>query len=233
MSQYLIVFSFAVVSGSLSSATIDQNDYHSVPVDLSLRKLHAKELVGKALWVKTTLGRQTASETREAVHNIISRSLSRQDKALTDRTTKAILSASLNAGMDPLFLLAMMKTESRFNPRVVGRHGEIGLMQIRPQTAKWIANRLRIPWHGVQALHDPVYNIRLGVAYLSYLRQSFGPDSAAYVAAYNMGAANVRRLRRSAINPKIYASKVLLNYQGYYVALSLQTTLVTTVSWAY
>lgn len=220
MSRFAILILMMGISAAISSTAMDPHDYHAVPVQRQKLQAHAKELVGAAPWLKEALARHTARDTREAVRAIVSKSLKEQDQHLAAPTTKAILTATYNVGMDPLFVLALMKTESRFNPHVVGRHGEVGLMQILPETAQWIAKRNKIPWLGVQALHNPVYNIHLGVAYLHYLRQSFGADSAAYVAAYNMGAANVRRLRKSKINPRIYAAKVLTNYREYYLSLN-------------
>ena len=41
---------------------------------------------------------------------------------------------------------AVVRHESNFNPRVTGRAGEIGLMQIKPKTAAWIAERYHIPF---------------------------------------------------------------------------------------
>ena len=57
---------------------------------------------------------------------------------------------------------AVVKVESGFNPNVVGGVGEIGLMQIWPQTAAMLGFK-----GGLTSLFEPQTNIRLGVAYLA------------------------------------------------------------------
>lgn len=57
---------------------------------------------------------------------------------------------------------AVVYVESRFNPRALGGVGEIGLMQIRPQTAALLGYK-----DSVAGLFDPEVNIRLGVMYLA------------------------------------------------------------------
>jgi soluble lytic murein transglycosylase-like protein len=54
------------------------------------------------------------------------------------------------------------KIESGFDPRALGGVGEVGLMQIRPQTAAMLG-------YGGDAagLFEPETNVRFGVAYLA------------------------------------------------------------------
>ena len=92
-------------------------------------------------------------------------------------------------------------------------HGERGLMQILPTTAAWMARKmgLRAPFD----LRDPATNIKIGAAYLSHLRTMFRKVSVRYVGAYNMGAANVRRLIADDAEPTVYPRKVLGHYREY------------------
>ncbi len=69
-------------------------------------------------------------------------------------------------------------------------------MQVRPETAKWIADKYKIEWRGEGALYDPVYNVKIGIRYFSLLRSKFGKAAYYYIPAYNMGPTNVRNLRR-------------------------------------
>ena len=56
---------------------------------------------------------------------------------------------------------AVVRIESNYNPRARGRSGEIGLMQIKPQTARGIG------FSGdASALYDPDTNLRWGMSYL-------------------------------------------------------------------
>jgi len=57
---------------------------------------------------------------------------------------------------------AVVQVESNYNPRVIGGVGEIGLMQIRPQTAAMLGFR-----GSAEDLAKPEINIHYGVTYLS------------------------------------------------------------------
>ena len=57
---------------------------------------------------------------------------------------------------------AVVQVESNYNPRVIGGVGEIGLMQIRPQTAAMLGFR-----GSAEDLAKPEVNIHYGVTYLS------------------------------------------------------------------
>ena len=127
--------------------------------------------------------------------------------------------------IDPVFVVAVIKTESAFNPLALGTHGEIGLMQIKPDTAKWIAEKANIPWKGPKTLENPSMNVRIGMAYFNYLRESFDGHANKYVSAYNMGALNVRRKYSSGEAPKEYSTRVMRNYNETYKRLSAATTL--------
>jgi soluble lytic murein transglycosylase len=112
-----------------------------------------------------------------------------------------------------------VKTESKFNMNAVGTHGEIGLMQILPSTAAWLAPQAGIS--GKPDLRNPAVNIRIGAVYFAQLRKAFEGRPQRYVGAYNMGAANVRRLVASNTEPYIYAGKVLSNYKHFYREIAL------------
>ncbi len=127
-------------------------------------------------------------------------------------TVLSIFDEARRFGFDPYFLLAVIERESRFNPNVRGRHGEIGLMQIKPETAKWIAERYGFPWTGAQMLYDPATNIRFGAAYLDFLRRSFRSDGLLYLSAYNMGPKRTREVLRYKNRRSFYASEVVGNY---------------------
>jgi soluble lytic murein transglycosylase len=65
-------------------------------------------------------------------------------------------------------------------------------------------------------LYSPSINIVLGIRYLAHLRRNFQGQGTHYLAAYNMGARNVRRLLAQNTNPRIYSDKILKSYKGLY-----------------
>jgi hypothetical protein len=65
-------------------------------------------------------------------------------------------------GLPPDIADAVAYVESSYNPRAVGAVGEVGLMQIRPQTAAMLGYK-----GGVEALFEPETNVRYSVTYLA------------------------------------------------------------------
>ena len=66
-------------------------------------------------------------------------------------------------------------------------------MQLMPGTAKLMAERLSLAYEPGKLTTDPVYNARLGTAYLSVLREEFGPSPVLVAAGYNAGPGRPRR----------------------------------------
>lgn len=97
-------------------------------------------------------------------------------------------------GIDPLFVLALVRVESGFAPSARSHRGAIGLMQLMPDTARDMAIRVgENP--ATLNLEEPDTNIHLGVHYLSLLKKEFGDDEVALLAAYNAGPTNTRAWR--------------------------------------
>lgn len=92
----------------------------------------------------------------------------------------------------PTFLLSVIETESTFRVNVISKAGAVGLMQLLPGTAKEMSEKYKISYKGEADLHNPTTNLKLGVAYLSWLRRQFG-HSLHYVAAYNLGPTALRK----------------------------------------
>jgi soluble lytic murein transglycosylase len=121
---------------------------------------------------------------------------------------------------DPIFLVAVIQHESKWNPSAKGDVGELGLMQIRPTTAQWLSKRLHLPWGGKLSLYNPEANIRVGAAYLAHLRGNFSSSGRLYLAAYNMGRHAVNQALRQKVVPKDYAAHVMHYYVGIYEELA-------------
>lgn len=136
-----------------------------------------------------------------------------------EKFTQTLLNLSQNHAYDPIFLLAVIKTESSFNFNAVGSAGEIGLMQIKPDTAKWICDKKNIKWKGAKALKDPEYNILVGAFYFKYLKKTLKSQSMKYINAYNMGLASMQRLPSSDLKKHPYFGKVTQNYVSIYSEL--------------
>jgi soluble lytic murein transglycosylase-like protein len=91
--------------------------------------------------------------------------------------------AAAAANISPALLAALVWQESRWNPHAISAKGAIGLAQLMPATAHDL---------GVDP-HDPVANLTGGARYLRQLLDGFDGNIEKALAAYNSGAARVRR----------------------------------------
>lgn len=186
----------------------------------SSRLSHAKELLGKYYQKSIVKGGEEIADLDHLLNTLTQRSLRGKWKKHSDQVARSIVHESELHGFDPIFIMAVIENESSFNPEIVGSHGEIGLMQLTPDTAEWVANKYDIPWHGVKSLRDPATNIKIGSAYLSYLREKFEFHSQLYLAAYNMGTTNVKRALGRQIWPKDYPRRVMQRYVKFYTKIA-------------
>ena len=191
------------------------------------RTNHAEELLGFRSYKKSDaalLGDTDSLNQRIYLH--FKKSLPTKYKNQARKITQTLIRESMRYQMDPIFIMAVIKTESSFNPEALGGVGEIGLMQIKPDTAAWIAERYEMKFKGPKSLKDPNENIRVGVAYFSYLRLDFENLPGSYVNAYNMGPANVRRMLANNKKPKEYSLKVMSNYKKLYGIIAAKEVVV-------
>jgi soluble lytic murein transglycosylase len=98
--------------------------------------------------------------------------------------------ASISYHVPRNLIISIMREESHFDPQASSRVGAVGLMQILPNTAQWIATKRGITYKS-DSLSDPAINIDYGSWYLSYLRQQFKNDDTLTIEAYNAGITNV------------------------------------------
>jgi soluble lytic murein transglycosylase len=148
------------------------------------------------------------------------------EKLNAGELTETLLAVSKKHGYDPIFLLAIIKTESQFNPDAIGTSGEIGLMQIKPDTAEWICKKKKLKWLGAARLKNPHYNILIGAHYFEYLKNTLKSQSARYITAYNMGLNNLQRLPAGAQYEHPYYEKVISNYLYIYSELKKIRTMI-------
>ena len=90
--------------------------------------------------------------------------------------------------MPPAFLLAVIHAESNFDRHAVSHKGAVGLMQLMPATARWMA-----PGISRRQLFDPALNIELGARYLRYLANRYDGDAEKILIAWNAGPGRLDR----------------------------------------
>lgn len=92
--------------------------------------------------------------------------------------------------LDKSLVAALIYQESRYKADAVSTSGATGLMQLMPDTARWIAGQIDETYSKAK-LKEPEYNIRMGTYYLGYLSKKYDGDLRLILAAYNAGPGNV------------------------------------------
>ena len=101
---------------------------------------------------------------------------------------QAIISNSQQQNINPLLVVSVMRKESSFAPEIDSWAGAVGLMQVVPDTAKWVAKQIDLPDY---ALSKPEDNIKIGTWYLTHNHQRYENNSLLAIASYNAGTGNV------------------------------------------
>ena len=153
------------------------------------------------------------NSTREKIRKVILEYNTGLDETSSLLIPEWILAESKKYGYDPLFLTALIITESSFYNWAKSNRGAHGLMQLKPTTAVSIASETDLKWKGTPTLYDPKKNIALGAYYLNKMVTRFGDLSLA-LEAYNQGPSRLSRFLRKGYLPRHrYSKKVLRNYK--------------------
>jgi len=102
-----------------------------------------------------------------------------------------IFKISEKYNLEPSLVASLINVESSYNKKAKSNKNAIGLMQIKIETANYIAelnNKNKITEND---LFDPIVNMEFGCMYLHYLNKKFD-DIYTTLAAYNAGETRVR-----------------------------------------
>lgn len=94
--------------------------------------------------------------------------------------------------LDPAIVLAFIKTESSYRTYAISPVGAVGLMQVMPKTAAYLAKKYKIEYKNEKDLHNVYINSELGITYISELRKRFKNDYH-FIAAYNWGPTQINK----------------------------------------
>lgn len=101
----------------------------------------------------------------------------------------------VNADIDPLLVLSIIRQESAFNPEAKSSVGALGLMQLMPATAKQMTT-----FRKQEELFKPHKNIDAGVRYFKKLLNKFDGNIIYALSSYNAGPTKVKRWSKSIMN---------------------------------
>ena len=120
--------------------------------------------------------------------------------------------AAQQYGVEPSLIKAMIKMESDFNPNCVSSSGAVGLMQLMPETAKFL---------GVTNSYDPEQNIMGGTKYIAQKLEAYNGDLELALSAYNAGSGTVKKYGGVPPQCRLYISKILSYKKAYEVAAAV------------
>lgn len=142
-----------------------------------------------------------------------------------ERLLVPTLEISQKYQVDPFWVLAVMWTESHYNPKSISPVGAQGPMQIMPRTGEYLyklhKNKGHDEFYGphlpksYKRYLETIVNIEYGVFYLKHLLQMFNNDPIKATVAYNMGPSWVRKRLKSGLpvgQRNQYLRKVLWAY---------------------
>ncbi|CAN7475586.1 lytic transglycosylase domain-containing protein [Mesorhizobium sp. LjRoot246] len=149
----------------------------------------------KASWSKpkkstkrqTKRGRKTVDMTRTASIGLRNVAASTAAVASSGQYSAIVARYAAIEGVPVSLATAVIKIESNYRPNIVGSAGEIGLMQIKPATARMMG------YNGsAKGLFDPDTNIKYGMKYLAMARSLGGGTTCGTILKYNAGHAATR-----------------------------------------
>lgn len=98
-------------------------------------------------------------------------------------------------GLPGHLIAGVIRQESAFDPRATSPVGARGLMQLMPNTAREVSQKVGLAYRP-ERLYDPDLSVRLGATYLRELLDRFDGNVELALAGYNGGPNRIQRLWR-------------------------------------
>ena len=126
--------------------------------------------------------------------------------------------AAHDQSADEALLLSVARQESRFAPDIVSSAGAVGLMQLMPATARWVAKQLGRADYQPTQIGDLATNTQFGAFYFKYWQDRLEGMPALAAAAYNAGPRRAQAWRDGApLEGAIWVESIPFNETRDYV----------------
>jgi soluble lytic murein transglycosylase len=106
------------------------------------------------------------------------------------------------SGLEKALAFAITRQESEFNQSVVSSAGATGIFQVMPVAGREAAKKLGIAFDERAWKTDPVYNVRLGSAYVANLVSNYDGNYVMAIAGYNAGPGRIHDWVRAYGDPR-------------------------------
>ena len=128
-------------------------------------------------------------------------------------------------GLEEAWVYGLMRQESRFIADIKSNAGAAGLMQIMPETARWVAKRIGMKGYRKGLIHQIDVNIKLGTYYMKTVYNQFDESPVLASAAYNAGPGRAREWRANKpLEGAIYVETIPFDETRDYVKKVLSNT---------
>ncbi len=134
-----------------------------------------------------------------------------------------LLPAAQANHLDPLYVAALIRTESTFDSHAVSAADARGLMQIISGTAQDIAAQLQWPDFQDDDLFRPTVSLRFGTAYLQRLKQLLNNNPSLTLIGYNAGPGYAYGLLESAADLDRLYQSIDVEETRHYVEYTYET----------
>ena len=129
-------------------------------------------------------------------------------------------SHAARAGLDEAWVFGLIRQESRFMAEVRSSAGAMGLMQLMPGTAQWVAGKMGLRNWRWGSVTDPDTNMQFGTYYLRHVQDYLDGSAVLATAAYNAGPGRARQWRpERTMDSAIWAENIPFNETRHYVKL--------------
>jgi soluble lytic murein transglycosylase len=145
-----------------------------------------------------------------------------------------ISAAARDNQIDEAWAFGLARQESRFVADIMSSAGAVGLMQLMPATARWVARQNGRTDYRVTSLDQPELNAQMGTFYLRHVLDGLDGMPVLATAAYNAGPGRAQTWRGTApmegaiyaetipfTETRDYVKKVLSNAMFYQAQLGL------------
>ncbi|QDC00069.1 transglycosylase SLT domain-containing protein [Mesorhizobium sp. 8] len=150
------------------------------------KSAHVAKKATKSRSVKKK-GRHTAAARASTVDPVRTGSIAPSTSTGAGPYGAIIARYAASYGVPVSLAKAVISIESNYRPHMTGSAGEVGLMQIKPATARMLGYT-----GSVKGLYDPETNIRFGMKYLAMAHDLGGGTTCGTILKYNAGHAATR-----------------------------------------
>jgi soluble lytic murein transglycosylase len=137
------------------------------------------------------------------------------------------VAAAQEQAVDVSLLFGIARQESRFAPDIVSSAGAVGLMQLMPPTAQWVAKQLNRADFRPSQISDAALNTQFGAYYFKYWLEKLDRMQALAAAAYNAGPARAQAWRAATpLEGAVWVETIPFNETRDYVKKVLANAMV-------